>query len=132
MAMMRTRGRGVFFGLELADGGGGLVAVEFGHVAVHEDGVVAAGRKFFHGLAAVLDPVGAGAKAVEHQLPELAVERMVLGGENPEAGNGRAACRRFCAGPFRCRRPGGRDAGFRFLPATTATSASNRTVRGRA
>ena len=105
----------VFFNLDVADGGGGLVAVELGHVAVHEDGVVAAGGKFIHGLAAVLGPVGARAKTVEHELPELTVEGMILGGEDAEIGNGRDLDGNFAPDGFGVAGQADGAEGFRFF-----------------
>ena len=77
------------------------MAVEFRHIAIHQNGVVTAGGKFIYGFAAIFCPVGFDAKTIEHELPELAIEGMIFGGKNAKVGNGRGLDDGFAPDDFR-------------------------------
>src|ERR1019366_1131056 len=61
--------------------GGRLIAVHFGHLAVHQDRVVALPGERLYGLASVTDDVDAAAAAFEHADGDDLIDGTVLGDE---------------------------------------------------
>ncbi len=82
----------------VADRGGGGVAVELGHLAVHEDRVVGAVAEALEHLAAVLGDVGGDVALGQHALDHEAVDRVVVGDEDPRVDDQRAGTAAAAAG----------------------------------
>ena len=74
-------------GLGLADGPGGVIAVEFRHVTVHQDDVVGEAFAGFDGFPAVDDEIGDVAQLGEHERGEASVDVVVLGHEDAQGGD---------------------------------------------
>ena len=70
------------------DPAGGLESVELRHLHVHENDVVGLALDRFHREAAVLDDVRLVAELLQHAGGDVLVDRVVLGDQQPEVGDG--------------------------------------------
>ena len=75
----------------LADQRRGLVAVAFGHLAVHQHDVVRQSAERLDGLEAVADRIDAMSELVEHPHRDTLVDGVVLGQQDAHASHGVAA-----------------------------------------
>ncbi len=70
---------------QLADAPGGLVTVEFGHLAVHEDSVIGEAAEGFDGFEAIGDGVGGAAEFSQLAQGDFLVYGVILGEEDAES-----------------------------------------------
>ncbi len=106
---------GAALGLARAQPAGGFVAVEFRHMAVHEDDVVVQGFGGGQDFEAIGGNVGAVAEAFKLEQGDALVYDIILGDEDPDLAGGNHGWRRGTLGAHRGAGPVGEQADERFL-----------------